>query len=77
MRAYDVKAVDDDDNLIGRRFGGSNADARAKRDDLIEKFDIKKSQVSIEETEIPTDKAGLLEFLNAVMEEVDATDPEE
>lgn len=76
MRAYDVKAFDDDDNMIGRRFGCSQSDSRVKRDELIQKFGIKKSQVTIEETEIPTGKVGLLEFLNGVTEESDAEEAE-
>lgn len=75
MRAYEVKAMDDDE-LLGRRFGATQADARAKRDELMEKFSIKKSACTIEEVEIPTAKADLLEFINGHMEEADAFEEE-
>ena len=66
MRAYKVTAAG-----LGFRFAASQADARAKRDELVEKFEIKKSKVEIEEIEIPTGKAGTLEFINEVAQEAD------
>jgi hypothetical protein len=76
MRAYEVRAYDGEE-LLGRRFGASQANARTKRDELIAKFDIKKSATSTEEVEIPTDKANLLDFINGFMEEDDAVEEEE
>jgi len=75
MRAYEVKAVEgDDDELLGRRFGATQADARAKRDELMEKFGVKKSACTIEEVEIPMAKAELLEFINELASENDAVE---
>jgi hypothetical protein len=67
MRAYKVEAEGH-----GFRFGSTQADARAKRDELVEKFEVKKSKVTIEEVEIPTGKADLLEFVNNLAEQQDA-----
>lgn len=63
MRAYEVQALDGDD-LLGKRFGATQADARDKRDELVELFGIKKSACTIDEVEIPVAKAELLEFIN-------------
>jgi hypothetical protein len=73
MRAYEVRAYEGEE-LLGRRFGASQADAKAKRDELIEKFGVKKSATSIEETEIPTGKSDLLEYINGLMAEDDAVE---
>lgn len=63
MRAYEVKATDGEE-LLGRRFGATQADVRAKRDELMSQFNIKKSACTIEEVEIPVAKAELLDFIN-------------
>ena len=75
MRAYEVQAMEGGE-LLGRRFGATQADARAKRDELVEKFGVKKSAVTIQEAEIPTAKAELLEFINGFMEADDAVEEE-
>lgn len=65
-RAYQVTSLGN-----GKRFGATQADARAKRDELVEKFDVKKSTIEIEEIEIPAGKADLLEFINTLAAESD------
>ena len=70
MRAYTVTATDDDVQ-VAVRYAGTNADAKAKKDELVEKFDLKKNQVVIEQVEIPVDKNGLLEFINELSEKSD------
>lgn len=65
MRVYEVSVIEDDE-VLGTRYAGTQADARATRDELMSKFGVKKKDVSIKEIEVPTDKAGLLEFINGV-----------
>jgi hypothetical protein len=73
MRAYQVTAADGDTTLA-TRYGSTQADARAKCDELVEQFNVKKSAVTIEEVEIPTAKADLLEFINDLASQQDATE---
>jgi len=63
MRVYKVSAG------VHIRLGGSQADARAKRDELVEKFGFKKKDVAIEEMELPTGKALLLDAVNELLSE--------
>lgn len=58
MRAYQVKVKG-----ATKRWAGSMAECREAKKDLAV-GDVKASSVTYEETEVPTDKAGLLEFLN-------------
>ena len=71
MRAYEVTAKNGS-QTHGVRFGSTQADARAKRDELVEQFNVKKSSVTIDEVEIPTSKAELLEFINDMAAKSDA-----
>ena len=71
MRAYKVIATDGEFQL-GFRFAGTSADARATRDQLVEQFGVKKKDVTIEDCEIPTAKAELLEFINTLVADQDA-----
>lgn len=73
MRAYKVTASDGETDL-GFRFGTTQSDAKTKRDELMEQFDVKKSAVSIEEVEIPMAKAELLEFINELAAGQDAVE---
>lgn len=61
MRAYKVSAG------IHIRLAASQADARAKRDELVDKFNFKKKDVLIEELELPTGKAELLPAINELL----------
>jgi hypothetical protein len=70
MRAYQVTAKEGYE-ILGIRYGATQADARAKRDDLVGLFKVKKSMVAIEETEIPVAKAELLEFINQLVTGLD------
>ena len=76
MRAYKVIAVDGAAQL-GFRFAGTAAESKIKRDELVAQFSIKKKDVSIEDCEVPTGKAELLEFLNTMAAEQDAVEDEE
>lgn len=73
MRAYKVTAADDE-GVLGTRYAGTNALAREARDQLVEQFGIKKKDVTIEDAEIPTGKAELLEFINGLLAEQDYTE---
>lgn len=54
-----------------RRYGATQADSKAKRDEIVEATGVKKSEVSIEEAEVPMDKPSLLEFINGLCAELD------
>lgn len=54
-----------------KRYASTNADARATRDELVEQLGCKKKDVEIEQTDIPTAKAELLEFVNGLCAEFD------
>jgi len=74
MRAYKVTAVEHDGGeefTLGTRYAGTNAEARATRDQLVEQFGLKKKDVTIEEAEIPVAKADLLAFINELLTEQD------
>ena len=76
MRAYQVTAKDGD-TVLGTRYAGTQADARAKRDELMAQFDVKKSAVETEEVEVPVAKSELLEFINELASKADAVEAEE
>lgn len=70
MRGYQITGIDRaaDGEMTVTRFGGSMADARTWRNTIVNDYDgIKKSEVKIEEIEIPTSKAELLEFINNLL----------
>lgn len=73
MRAYKVVAKQDDE-VLGTRFAATQALARETRDELMAKFDVKKSAVEIEETEVPMAKPDLLVFINELSEKNDAVE---
>lgn len=54
-----------------KRYAATNADARAKRDELVEQLGCKKKDVEIEQAEVPTTKAELLDFINELCIELD------
>ena len=75
MRAYKVSCVvvtaqdgangDGTNNVV--RFAGVQTDASAARRALVETYGVAFKSVTIEEVEVPTDKAGLLSFLNELV----------
>ena len=76
MRCYKV-TVEVDDEVYATRYAGTNALARETRDELMEQFEVKKSQVKIEDAEIPVAKDALLEFVNELCAQMDAVDSED
>ena len=70
-RAYKVEAKDGDE-VLAKRYGTTQADARTKRDELAATFSLKKSDVEITEVEIPYGKAELIGFINELAAEADA-----
>lgn len=54
-----------------KRYAATNADARSTRDELVEQLGCKKKDVEIEQVEVPTAKAELLEFINELCKELD------
>ena len=66
MRLYLVK-------VGGRvRYAGSQADARGQRDGLMAATNTKKKDTEVDEVDVPTQKAGLLEHLNKLCEGFDS-----
>jgi hypothetical protein len=54
------------------RFAPSMDEARKVRQSLVGEFKFRKMDVSIEDAEVPTDKAGLIAFLNKLAKTLDA-----
>lgn len=54
-----------------KRYASTNADARATRDELVEQLGCRKKDVDIEQVDVPTAKAELLEFVNGLCAELD------
>lgn len=71
MRCYLIQAPG------AKRYAGTAALARATRDELMELTNSKKKDVSIEDAEIPSDKNGQLDFVNALCTELDDTNSDE
>lgn len=65
MRCYLVKGSG------AKRYAGTQADSRNKREELVELLSCKKKDVDITEAEVPTAKADLLDFINGLCEEID------
>ena len=64
MRCYLVQAAGH------KRYAATQAEARAGRLELMAKAGVPKKDVTIVETTIPDDKAGKLDFINALCAEV-------
>ena len=73
MRAYQVTAKDGD-VVLGTRYAVTAADAKAKRDELMAQFGIKKSAVETEAAEVPVAKTELLAFINELAAKGDAVE---
>lgn len=52
-------------------YASTNADATATRNTIVEETGAKKKDVTIEQTDVPTAKAELLEFINELCAELD------
>lgn len=63
MRAYLVSAQPQG-SIVKFLIASTQADAKEKRDELIDELDVKKKDCNIEEIEIPNSKQELLEFIN-------------
>jgi hypothetical protein len=63
MRAYRVSTS----SVVGltvTRFAGSQVEASQARRELMETYSVGMREVNLEEIDVPTDKKGLLAFLN-------------
>ena len=65
MRCYLIQAPG------AKRYAGTQADARTKREELMALTNSKKKDVSIEEAEIPAGKSEQLDFINELCKELD------
>lgn len=74
MRAYSIRrrASFGDSRITQVRYAGSQADAKARRDEIVDLTGCKKSEVVIMEIEIPTRKHELLDFINNACRQFDA-----
>ena len=54
------------------RFAPSMDEVRKVRQSLVDEFKFRKMDVSIEDADVPTDKAGLIAFLNKLAKTLDA-----
>lgn len=54
-----------------KRYAATNADARTTREELVEQLGCKKKDIEIEQTDVPTAKAELLDFINGFCKELD------
>ena len=54
-----------------KRYAATNADARSTRDELVEQLGCKKKDVEIEQVDVPTAKAELLDFINGLCKKTD------
>lgn len=63
MRAYLVSAQPQG-SIVKFTIASTQADAKGKRDALIDELGVKKKDCNIEEIEIPNSKQELLEFIN-------------
>ena len=66
-----IHEIEDEDVDGDVRFAGSQADARKTRIDFEAPFKSLKPkdrpEVTVEEVDVPTDKKGLIEFLNGLV----------
>lgn len=72
-RCYKIEALNDEGYIIATRYAGTNALARETRDELVEKFGVKKKDVTIEKAEIPHQKDELIAFVNELLMETDVS----
>lgn len=63
MRAYLVSAQPQG-SIVKFTIASTQADAKEKRDALMDELGVKKKDCNIEEIEIPNSKQELLEFIN-------------
>jgi ABC-type glycerol-3-phosphate transport system substrate-binding protein len=73
MRCYKV-IVEVNGNTIAVRWANTLASAEETLQQLVEAFEVEKSNVTIEADEIHTDTDKLLEFINSISKDAD-TDP--
>lgn len=57
--------------ITATRLAATAAEAKTVREDLMAEFDVPKKHVSIEQHEVPSDKPGLLGYLNEVYTKMD------
>jgi hypothetical protein len=74
-KAYLVTASDSE-GVVAKRYAGTQSDAKTTRDELVEQFSVKKSDVTIEDAEIPYSKVELIEFINELCAESDWVEEE-
>lgn len=75
-RCYKIEAVNEEGYIVATRYAGTNALARETRDELVEKFELKKRDVNIEKADIPHQKDELIAFVNELLTESDVSEEE-
>ena len=69
MKGYKVHATieTEDGEKTVVRYAGTQADARATRETIVNEFHVNKKKVAIDDCEIPTSpKEALLDFINDI-----------
>lgn len=75
MRLHKITAVDPISNApLACRFAASMAEARVRRNELMEKLELQKKFVHVVETNVLTQKPDLLAFINGLLEGYDRKD---
>lgn len=68
MKCYRV-TVQPNGEVLKFKIAGAQAEARELRNELMNDFNCKKSDVTIEEDNIPTSKKELLHVINLIIDE--------
>lgn len=76
MRCYIITAKSGEDT-IATRIAGTNALARETRDQLMEKFGLRKKDIAIDGADVPTQKDALIEHINGLHEAADMYNPDD
>jgi len=66
MRCYVVATTDNEGNKH-QAFASTNATAKEQRDQYVEAYGVKKSEVDVSQTDVPLAKAQLLSFMNELL----------
>ena len=57
--------------IVACRFAASMAEARVRRTELMEQFNLPKKFVHVEPIDVPTQKAELISFINGLLKTYD------
>jgi hypothetical protein len=64
MRLYKLTQSDAGPEPVRTKWVGTQSDAASTRKEWVQKLGAKRDNIETEEIEVPTDKKGLIDFLN-------------